>query len=864
MSKICCTKALGVLFFIFCSFIINGQEQLAPSDTIRNVRLREVVVTATQPDAPGTSSLIGQDAIRHIQATDLSDLSQLLPGVLTRNPDLNSPAVFTIRSATYENTTNALGTAILVDGMRMNNNMNMQQLGLEGQGSLFNSSVLSGFDVRSISPASIESVEVIRGVPSARYGDATSGIVLVNSKAGVQPYTVGLRFTATEKLASISKGMEIGTHGGILHLGADYALSSQDPRLLEQTFQRVGVQIAHAKDFETATLCTNLRGYWMQDKGGGGRNTIDGEYQKVFNRGFSFSANGRWDLNKSWISNLEYHAGLTYSYQKNKSSTYYSGTQQVTTYTRLPGEQLGVFLAPNYFSDLSVEGKPLSADASLTANLRNTLYNNVYNHFMAGVEIGTEGNRGEGIRFDPLRPTLEMLRMRTRSFRSIPFVHQYTAFAEDKVTFHTGKMRTELQLGVRLTKLQTKALHYAPAADPRINVRQILVERKDDAMLKHLSIRAGWGLMHKMPVLAYLYPDKSYTDQNCFTYNDIENGERLTVMHTFVTDRTFNPDLRLPVNRKFELGLNLRLREHLRNGFSTTEQAEPFTYRRYDQLIGKGEHPELTSDGIVNNGKPLSYTTHATFATYTSPENGIEQLKQGIEYTLDAGHWNPLHTSLLISGSYLNLHEKNTALSAIYPQADFNGKSYPYVGIYESDHFASNLRIWKQCNTRFQFITQLPRIGLITTLTLQAVWMDKQRRGMESNYNNPVYLVDDNGNRIDGDPMTDTEHHKHLNPVYYMDNEGVQHPFTPEMANDKRFADLVLDAGTETRYQEDSFGPYFLLNLRVTKNIGRYVSVAFCANNFTQSNPKKYTRSTQQYTIQNPGLYYGAEMTIRF
>ena len=874
MSKICCTKALGVLFFIFCSLIINGQEQLAPSDTLRNVRLREVVVTATQPDAPGTSSLIGQDAIRHIQATDLSDLSQLLPGVLTRNPDLNSPAVFTIRSATYENTTNALGTAILVDGMRMNNNMNMQQLGLEGQGSLFNSSVLSGFDVRSISPASIESVEVIRGVPSARYGDATSGIVLVNSKAGVQPYAVGLRFTATEKLASISKGMEIGTHGGILHLGADYALSSQDPRLPEQTFQRVGVQIAHAKDFETATLRTNLRGYWIQDKGGGGRNTIDGEYQKAFNRGFSFSANGRWDLNKSWISNLEYHAGLTYSCQKNKSSTYYSGTQQVTTYTRLPGEQAGVFLAPNYFSDLSVEGKPLSADASLTANLRNTLYNNVYNHFMAGVEIGTEGNRGEGIRFDPLRPTLEMLRMRTRSFSSIPFVHQYTAFTEDKVTFHSGKMRTELQLGVRLTKLQTKALHYAPAADPRINVRQILVERKDDAMLKHLSIRAGWGLMHKMPVLAYLYPDKSYTDQNCFTYNDIENGERLTVMHTFVTSRTFNPDLRLPVNRKFELGLNLRLgqmtadvvwfREHLRNGFSTTEQAEPFTYRRYDQLIGRGEHPELTSDGIVNNGKPLSYTTHATFATYTSPENGIEQLKQGIEYTLDVGHWNSLHTSLLISGSYLNLHEKNTALSAIYPQADFNGKSYPYVGIYESDHFASNLRIWKQFNTRFQFITQLPRIGLITTLTLQAVWMDKQRRSMESNYNNPVYLVDDNGNRIDGDPMTDTEHHTLLNPVYYMDSEGVQHPFTPEMANDKRFADLVLDAGTETRYQEDSFGPYFLLNLRVTKNIGRYVSVAFCANNFTQSNPKKYTRSTQQYTIQNPGLYYGAEMTIRF
>lgn len=874
MNKYSQVKTWCAIFFLLCSLFINGQEKTIPTDTLSNIRLREVIVTATQPNTPGTSSVIGQDAIRHIQATDLSDLSQLLPGVLTRNPDLNTPAVFTIRSATYENATNALGTAILVDGIRMNNNMNMQQMGLEGQSSLFNSSVLSGFDIRSLSPASIESVEVIRGIPSARYGDATSGVVLVNSKAGLQPYTVGLRFTATEKLASISKGMAIGNHGGILHLGADYALSAQDPRISEQAFQRLGIQIAHSKDFPTASLRFNLRGYWMRDKGGYGRNSVDGEFQKAFNRGLSFSANGQWNLNKSWISNLEYRTGLTYGYQKNESSTYYSGTQQVTTYTRQPGEQAGIFLAPNYFSHLSVEGKPIYADMSLTANLRNTLYNNVYNHFLLGMEISTEGNRGEGIVFDPLQPPLEMIQVRSRSFRSIPFVNHYTTFAEDKVSFHMGKMRTELQAGLRITQLQTKALHYTPAVDPRINLKQILVEQNKDAMLKHLSIRAGWGLMHKMPVLTYLYPDKSYTDKNCFTYNDMENGERLTVMHTFATDRTFNPKLRLPVNQKLELGLNLQIgqveadivwfREHLRNGFSTSEQVEPFTYRRYDPLFSKGEHPELTSDGVINNGQPLPYTTYTTFATYTSPDNGIEQLKQGIEYTFDMGHWDLLHTSLFISGSYLNLHEKNTALSARYPQIEVNGKPYPYVGIYETNSFAANLKVWQQFSTRFQFITQLPRIGLITTLTLQAVWMDKQRRGMESNYNNPVYLIDDNGNRIDGDPMTDTEHQKRINPVYYMDSEGVQHLFTPEMANDKRFADLVLTTGTPTAFLTDSFGPYFLLNLRVTKEIGRYVSVAFCANNFTQSNPKKYTCSTQQYTIQNPGLYYGAEIAIRF
>lgn len=872
-------KNIRIFFFLLTlwnlgSFPINGQKSRATADTLRNIGLREIIVTATLPDKPATSSVIGQDAIRHIQATDLSDLLQLLPGVLTRNPNLNTPAVLTIRSSNYDNSTNALGTALLVDGLKMSNNMNMQQMGLAGPGSLFNSSVLSGFDVRSLSPASIESVEVIRGVPSARYGDATSGVVLVNSKAGLEPYSIQLRFTATEKMVAAGKGWALGNGGGILHLGADYTLSAQDPRLPEQTFQRIGVQIAHAKDFAEASLRLNFRGYGIRDKGERGNNTIEGEFQKASDRGFSFSANGRWNLNRSWISNVEYKVGLTYSCRKNESSTYYSGTQQVTTYTRLPGERPGFFLAPGYFDRLSVEGKPLYAGASITAHLQNFLYNNVYNHLLAGMETSVEGNRGKGIRFDPLRPPLEMVNVRTRSFRTIPFVYHYAAFAEEQITLRTGKMRTELQAGLRIAQLYTEAFRTSPVADPRINIRQVLIDRKEDSNLNHFSLRAGWGVMHKMPVLAYLYPDKAYTDKICFTYNDGENGERLAVLHTFMSDHTFNPALRLPLNRKIEIGMNLRAGqitadvvwfcERLRNGFCTTRRAEPFIYRQYEPLTEKGEKPQWNGSGIVKDETPVPYTKRTTFATYLFPENGIEQVKQGIEYTLDMGRWNLLHTSLLVSGSYLKVHEKNTALSVFHPQMEVNGKPYPYAGIYEADVFASNLRVWQLFSSRFQCITQLPRIGLITSLTIQAVWLEKQRRGMESNYNNPVYLVDQEGNQIEGDPMTDVNHRKRLDPLYYMDSKGVRHPFTPDLATDKRFADLVLDAGSPALFQTDSFGPSFLMNLRVTKEIGRHVSVAFCANNITRSNPKRYTRSTGQYTIKNPDLYYGAELTIRF
>lgn len=874
MSYINYTSTFVIMILLLCSLHCHGQKQRPDVDTLRHIQLKEVIVTASQPDTPGSRSIIGQDAIRHIQATDLSGLTQLLPGVTTRNPNLNIPAGFTIRSASYDNTTNALGTAILVDGMRLNNNMNMQQMGLEGRRGIYNSTVLSGFDVRSISPTSVESVEVIRGIPSARYGDVTSGMVLVKSKVGIQPFSASMRFTATEKLASAGKGFRLGSNGGSLYIGGDYTFSREAPQIPEETFHRIGFQAAYAKDFRSATLRVDLRGYWMKDNDKRGNNSVDGEYQRYTNQGFSFSANGQWKVMKPWLSSLEYRAGMSYGRQKNELNTYYSGTQQVTTYTTLPGEHEGSFLPPNYFAPLSIEGEPLTTHASLIANLRKALSEQVYEYFLLGVEADMEGNRGKGISFNPSNPPLNMIGIRTRSYRDIPFVYHYSAFAENRIVVRTGEMQTELETGLRIIKLHTRALHPRPIADPRINFKQVLMDNNDNSFIQYLSLRLGWGLMHKMPVLPYLYPDISYTDKNSFTYNDTENNYRMAVMHTYATGRTFNPDLTFPVNRKFEMGINFRIadittdivwyNEHLKNGYCTTLQADPFSYRRYNTLIGKGEQPELTPDGVVNHGETLGYTNLSSFATYQQPQNGIKQKKQGVEYTIGPIRCRPLHSSLLISGNYMNMKEKNTTLSAFHPQIEVNGKPYPYVGIYESSSYTGNLQVWEQFNTRFQCITQLPRIGLIASLTLQAVWMDKQKKSMESRYNNPVYLTDANGNRIEGDAMTDIEHQKRLNPVYYMDASGSLYPFTAEMETDSRFSDLIMSTNTLTAFQEDSFGPYFLLNLRITKEIGRHVSVAFCANNLTQSNPKRYRNSTQQYSILNPELYYGAEINIRF
>lgn len=60
----------------------------------------------------------------------------------------------------------------------------------------------------------------------------------------------------------------------------------------------------------------------------------------------------------------------------------------------------------------------------------------------------------------------------------------------------------------------------------------------------------------------------------------------------------------------------------------------------------------------MNDGELLPYTLNTTFATYLSPQNGIEQEKQGVEYTIGPIHSKTLRSSFYISGGYLECMRK--------------------------------------------------------------------------------------------------------------------------------------------------------------------------------------------------------------
>ena len=197
--------------------------------------LEEVVVTA-KPSAAGssTSSNIGRMAIDHLQATSLKDVMQLIPGQLMSSSDMTSEAKITIRSASDNSANNAFGTSIMVDGVPVSDNTSL------------GTNAGTGVDLRQISADNIESVEVIRGIPSAEYGDLTSGAVVVNTKAGYTPFEVRTKLNPTTLNTSFGKGWKFSKDAGSLNVNADYARASGDPRTKNRSFDRISGGVTYS------------------------------------------------------------------------------------------------------------------------------------------------------------------------------------------------------------------------------------------------------------------------------------------------------------------------------------------------------------------------------------------------------------------------------------------------------------------------------------------------------------------------------------------------------------------------------------------------------------------------------------------
>lgn len=137
--------------------------RLEPSNS-----LSEVVVTAREGYNATSASLIDTTAMRHLQPSSFTDLIGLLPGGVTKDPEMNTVNRIDLRTAAGvspgdDYATSALGTAFVVDGVRMNTDADMQTTPDANRSARISTG--KGVDMRSLSTDDIESVEIVRGIP---------------------------------------------------------------------------------------------------------------------------------------------------------------------------------------------------------------------------------------------------------------------------------------------------------------------------------------------------------------------------------------------------------------------------------------------------------------------------------------------------------------------------------------------------------------------------------------------------------------------------------------------------------------------------------------------------------------------------
>jgi outer membrane receptor protein involved in Fe transport len=151
---------------------------------------------------------------------------------------------------------------------------------------------------------------------------------------------------------------------------------------------------------------------------------------------------------------------------------------------------------------------------------------------------------------------------------------------------------------------------------------------------------------------------------------------------------------------------------------------------------------------------------------------------------------------------------------------------------------------------------------MVATLTAQIIWMDQGSNIYEDPEGNPLYYTSVPVEDVTADRL----YPKYVNPVGYYDRQMVYHDFDPAQAVTRPYSDMIKNYNTPWYFQETGYPPYFLINLKLTKEITDMVNFSFYANNITNYTPlvKVWGGAPEVYARKNPPLYFGAEIKLKF
>ena len=854
------------------SFVVKKD---IPNLTIKldqnTLALNSVVVTAERDkEGMNTSLKFGANALNHLQMSNVTDISALLPGGKTVNPDLTTDNAVSLRSGGLAAGNAAFGTALEVDGVRVGNNASFGSM--------------SGTGTRNISTENVQSIEVITGVPSAEYGDLNSGMVRINTRKGLTPWNITFAVNPRTYQASASKGIDLMKNRGVLNVSAEWTRATQKLSSPYTSYTRRGFSASYSNTFK------NVLKFEVGATGNiGGMNTKNdpdaykGTWSKMRDNVLRANTSLTWLLRKSWITNLKLDASVNYNDNRSQDHAYGSSASMLpAVHSELAGYYLADRLPVSYFSDKVIDSKELDYASSLKYEWFKKSGKRL-SKLKAGVQWKANGNVGEGEYYKD--PSVAANGYRPRPYSQYPFMHNVAAYIEEDYTFPIGKTSLQISAGLRLDNLFVKDTDYknVSSLSPRFNAKWKISD--------NLSIRGGWGVSEKLPSFYILYPVQKYRDIQTFGFS---HGDASSyVYYTQPYKMLFNENLKWQKNYNAEFGIEayfLRTSVSLVGFFNKTKN--PYTYQNiytpfsYNIMsVPSGytvpDNPEIRVDSqtgqVYMRGSNEEFwtpmatkVTDKTFFESQMPGNGDDIYRTGAELIVDFPEIAPIRTKFRLDANYAYTHYIDNTLNWTYrtgwSHTSLSNRSYQYVGIYANggESGTYNGKESHSLNANLTAITHIPEARIIITCRLEMSLLSRFRNLSRYQGKEYAYNVNADGVESIGGSIYDSNNYTAIRPVKYMDENGDVHDFTDKEASDPAFANLIIKSGNAYTFSQDGYGAYLSANLSVTKEIGDHVSLSFFANNFTNSRMYVTSKATGVSAIFTPAFYYGLTCRLKF
>lgn len=819
--------------------------------------LHEVVVTAREGSGLTSTSRIGRDAMSHLQPTSFTDLLELLPGNMSQTPNMGSANAISLREtgtmgATGTATRNddyaisSLGTLFMVDGAPINGDANLQQVPTtttDASAPEYKRDMTNrGVDMRTISTDNIESVEIVRGIPSAEYGNLTSGMVKINRIKRATPLTARFKADEYSHLFSIGKGFNLGHSSHVLNVDGSYLDSKVDPRNNLENYKRITLSARLNLNWQSSLLSTHwVTGVDYTGSFDNAKTDPDLSYNKVNKYKSNYNRiNYTSDLTLRpqrlrWLSEVNLNASLSYEHDRlHREKQVAPQRASVAPTTTEPGVHDGQYLLSEYVAHFISDGQPVNLFVKLKLGGEFDIAS-VTNHYKLGGDFTLSKNLGDGQVYDLTKPLSASWTTRPRAYNDIPALHVLSWWAEDNVTIPLGKSKLQLQAGLRTQQLPGLSKKYRMSGkvylDPRLNAKLDLPNW--GRLVSYVA--GGYGVTTKMPTVSYLYPQAHYSDFIQLNYYDVNSPttlSRISLM-TYIDDVT-PYQLKPAVNHKWEVRLGLQLghnkltvtyfNEKMRSGYRYSAVYKPYTYTRYDATA-------INATGLTAPPSLADLPSEQVneLSGYRVAANGSRLDKQGIEFVLNTARWRPLATALTVTGAWFRSTYSNSQMlyDPVTDVVNNRPVSDSYVGYYNYN----DGRVNQQFNTNFMFDTQITRWGLVFSTSVQCMWFTSTRKM-----------------RMNGVPVS------------YLDvADGKLHPYTTEMQTDPVLQFLV-QTYSDASFRKQTIPIATYVNLKATKTVGKHLKIAVFANRLLDYLPDYKSNGLTVRRITDP--YFGMELNF--